>query len=295
MRYDSSRAFRQALEARLIGIQQSENVSLVRLRKLIAFERFLARLQFAQPDTWILKGGLAMQLRLGVQSRTTKDIDLLNTGISDQIFTSLVEITSIDIGDWFSFEIGQTSNTPENEFGGHRFQVVCRLDGRVFERFHVDVGLGDLLVDDYERLRFDPILEFAGIASTEVPCYPIPQQIAEKLHALTREYASGKSTRGKDFVDILLLAGLGSIDGTRLSSAIDSTFTLRATHPVPQKMPSLSKTLRREYSRLADELGLRFDDFDAAEAALADFINPILHSNNPGMWNADNWTWESNR
>ena len=37
---------------------------LVRLRKLVAFDRFLARLALAQPDAWILKGGLALQLRL---------------------------------------------------------------------------------------------------------------------------------------------------------------------------------------------------------------------------------------
>lgn len=295
MKYDTSKAFRQALEARIKGIQQSKNIPLVSLRKQIAFERFIARLQAIQSNTWVLKGGLAMQLRLGVQSRTTKDIDLLNRELPNNLFDSLVEIASIDIGDWFIFEVGQTGDAPEDEFGGHRFQVNCRLDGRIFERFHVDVSVGDLLVTDYDCLHFDPILEFASIASTGVPCYPIPQQIAEKLHALTREYASGRSSRGKDFVDILLLAGIGSINGSLLSRAIDTTFAVRETHPVPKTMPSLPKTLRREYARLTGELGLAFDDFEAAEAALADFINPIFQSNDPGIWNADNWTWESNR
>jgi len=265
---------------------------LVRLRKQVTFERFIARLQTIQPDTWILKGGLAMQLRLGMQSRTTKDIDLFTKELSGSIFDSLVETTSFDIGDWFRFEVRQTGDIPEDDFGGHRFQVVCRLDGRVFERFHVDVGVGDLLVEDYDYLHFDPILEFAGIASTEVPCYPITQQIAEKLHALTREYASGSSTRGKDFVDILLLAGLGNIDGALLSQGISSTFALRGTHPVPQTLLSLSKTLRHEYTRMSGALGLTFEDFDAAERALADFINPVFQSNDPGMWDADNWMWE---
>jgi len=261
----------------------------------VAFERFIARLYAVQPDTWILKGGLAMQLRLGVQSRTTKDIDLLNMELSDNIFDSLVETALVDIGDWFTFEVGKTDNIPEDEFGGHRFQVVSLVDGRIFERFHVDVGLGDLLVGDYDRLRFDPLLEFAGISPTEVPCYPIPLQIAEKLHALTREYVSGRSTRGKDFVDILLLASLGGIDGVLLSKAVVSIFSVRDTHPVPLQMPSLSKQLRREYIRLAGELELTFENFDTAEVALAKFVNPIFQSDNPGIWNADRWTWESNR
>jgi len=291
MKYTSGRAFRQVLEDRLKKIYHTEKIPLVRLRKQVAFERFITRLLTIQPDTWILKGGLAMQLRLGIQSRTTKDIDLLYKELTTSIYDSLVEAASLDIGDWFMFEVGQTEEAPQDLFGGHRYHVRCLLDGRVFEAFHVDVGVGDLLVEDYDCLHFDPILDFASIASTEVPCYPITQQIAEKLHALTRKYTSGVSSRVKDFVDILLLAGLSNIKGGTLSKAIQSTFEIRNTHPLPQEMPELSKTLRREYNHLAGELGLEYDDFLDAENALADFINPVLVSNDPGMWDAEIWTW----
>ncbi len=104
-------------------------------------------------------------------------------------------------------------------------------------------------------------------------------------------YASGRSSRGKDFVDILLLAGLSNIEGVTLSKAIQSTFEIRNTHPLPQEMPELSKTLRREYNHFARELVLEYDDFHNAEIALADFINPVLVNNDPGMWDAENWTW----
>jgi len=234
MKYTSGRDFRQALEDRLKDIFHTENIPLVRLRKQVAFERFITRLLTIQPDTWILKGGLAMQLRLGIQSRTTRDIDLLYKELSASIYDSLVEAASLDIGDWFTFEVRQTEEAPQDLFSGHRYHVNCLLDGRVFEAFHVDVGVGDLLVEDYDCLHFDPILDFAGIASTEVPCYPITQQIAEKLHALTRKYASGGSSRAKDFVDILLLASLSNIEGVTLSKAIQSTFEIRNTHPLPQ-------------------------------------------------------------
>ena len=82
----------------------------------MAFERFIARLQTIQPDTWILKGGLAMQLRLGIQSRTTKVIDLLNKELSASICDSLVEAASLDIGDWFTFEVKQTEEAPQYLF-----------------------------------------------------------------------------------------------------------------------------------------------------------------------------------
>jgi hypothetical protein len=64
MKYETGGAFRQALEDRLRVQSASSGSPLVRIRKMIAFERFLARLFTDQPNTWVLKGGLALQLRL---------------------------------------------------------------------------------------------------------------------------------------------------------------------------------------------------------------------------------------
>ncbi len=77
MKYNSGAAFRRALEDRLRARSLQTGLPLVRLRKMIAFDRFLARLLLHQPDEWVLKGGLALQLRLGDSARTTKDIDML--------------------------------------------------------------------------------------------------------------------------------------------------------------------------------------------------------------------------
>jgi hypothetical protein len=79
MKYTSGSTFRQALEERIRTIQAEQNTPIVPLRKQIAFERFIARLNHQQPDLWVLKGGLALQLRLGLRARTTKDVDLLMT------------------------------------------------------------------------------------------------------------------------------------------------------------------------------------------------------------------------
>jgi hypothetical protein len=70
-------AFRKALEVRLQGIAKREAVDLQRLRRQVAFDRFLARLFMeCQVRTlpWILKGGYAMESRIR-SARTTKEID----------------------------------------------------------------------------------------------------------------------------------------------------------------------------------------------------------------------------
>lgn len=84
MKYPSARAFRQALEDRLRTHYPKEQIP--RLRKMIAFERFMARLD----ERWILKGGYALQLRTD-KARTTHDIDLLAQQIApEHIFESLL-------------------------------------------------------------------------------------------------------------------------------------------------------------------------------------------------------------
>lgn len=55
MKYQNGGAFRRALEDRLRAQSLKSSVALVRLRKMVAFDRFLARLLLAQPDTWVLK------------------------------------------------------------------------------------------------------------------------------------------------------------------------------------------------------------------------------------------------
>ena len=75
MKYATGADFRRALETRLRTLSQRDGAPLARLRKFIAFDRLLARLLYAEPEAWVLKGGLALQLRLGQRARTTKDMD----------------------------------------------------------------------------------------------------------------------------------------------------------------------------------------------------------------------------
>ena len=93
MIYNTSRDFRQALEARIRNISLETEMPLVRLRKLVVFERFLIRLVHIQPDNWVLKGGYALQLRLGDRARTTKDIDLLAIEQKNKIYPTLHKLS----------------------------------------------------------------------------------------------------------------------------------------------------------------------------------------------------------
>lgn len=289
MKYESAAAFRRALEDRLRQQAIASGTPLARLRKMVAFERFLARLVADQPDVWVLKGGLALQFRLRDRARTTQDMDLLfrQTSSVREIHAALVSAALHEMGDWFTFEVAR----PPRE-ADLRFPVRSLLDGRLFEAFHVDVGIGDPLIDLPDMLTAPPLLDFAGIPPTAIPSYPIHQQIAEKVHALTRPYASGESSRVRDWVDILLMAHWEEIQFERLRQALLATFTARDTHALPQHMPSPPAAWARPFRRLSRETGLEYASLEEATQAMRRFLDPVLSNQSAPTWNPLHWQWE---
>lgn len=171
MNFQSGGAFRRAVEERLNVNARATGQPLVRLRKMVAFDRFLARLISSQPNAWVLKGGLALQLRLGARSRTTKDIDLLSLSSADEVLSCLREAASLDLTDWFTFQVAEPTREPFTEQAGKRFSIHTLLDGRTFENFHVDVGIGDKVVETPEYVNITDLLSFAGLSPTFFPVF----------------------------------------------------------------------------------------------------------------------------
>lgn len=141
--YASATAFRQALEMRLHALAEREGTDLQRYRRQVAFDRLLCRLFQDQRCPWVLKGGYAMELRLS-ESRTTRDIDLGTRGpvegvgpLTERILTTLQDAAAMDLGDFFTYLIGlPMMDLDAAPYGGARYPVEARMDGRTFARFH---------------------------------------------------------------------------------------------------------------------------------------------------------------
>lgn len=293
MKYQSGGAFRRALEDKLRTQSLRSGIALVRLRKMVTFDRLLARLMLAQPDSWVLKGGLALQLRLGDRARMTKDIDVLLVTRQQDIHQHLVSAALLDTGDWFQIEVAQPAPGLTDHFGGLRFQLQSILDGRLFEKFHMDVGVGDPIVEPLDYLSMPELLGFAGIRATVIPCYPLTQQIAEKIHAYTRPRPIGEGSRAKDLVDILLMAGLEEINAPVLFQAIQVTFDVRGTHPLPTRLPDPPFAWSATFRRMAEEVSLDYRALADAIQAARRFLDPVMQGNAAGAWNPTAWTWQS--
>jgi len=292
MNYPSGVAFRRALEDRLANQSAKTQVPLVRLRKLAVFDRLLARLVLAEPDTWLLKGGLVLQLRLSHHARTTKDMDLLSLAPRDEVPQFLTRAALLDLQDWFSFAIrSDTAALPGPGHGGLRFFVTAQVAGRTFETFHIDVGGGDPVIEPAEKLETPPILAFAGIPPVTVPCYPLTQHLAEKVHAYVRPRATGESTRVRDLADMLLIAEHMTINAPALASAIQATFTAQGTGDPPPSLPAPPASWALTFRKLAEEVGLSCTTLAEADRAARRFLDPILGGAALGVWAPERQAW----
>jgi predicted nucleotidyltransferase component of viral defense system len=250
MKYTSAAAFRQALEQRLKNEADSTGLGLARLRKRVAFELFLRRLLIVAPDRWVLKGALALDFRLTVVTRSTKDIDL---GRDDDEQAAIRDITAaqqLALDDHFTFAAARTDELADtDEFSAVRFHVTAQLAGRTFEQFLVDIGFIDTISWTPDTIHTSQSLAFADIAPLAIPAIPIPQHLAEKVHAYTRTYGESRkpSTRPKDLIDILLIERSATIQAEDLHHALQSICRAcppATAHQPPTATGSLGRSLR---------------------------------------------------
>ena len=266
-KYASGIALRTALEERLKQASREEAIDLQRLRRQVAFDRFLARL-FRGPNTdWVLKGGYAMELRFQT-ARTTKDLDFTvrtpATGRVDVLLKQLQDAGAVDLGDFFTYRIGEaTMDLDGAPYGGARYPVESIMDGRTFVKFHLDVGVGDVVLDPLEQTNMRDWLGFAGISPPSVPMIQREQQFAEKLHAYTLPRTAAPNTRVRDLVDMVLLIQSRTLESSRVVQALHATFDLRATHSVPKGLHPPPEDWSAPFARLAAECRL---ELSASEA-----------------------------
>lgn len=260
--YADAAAFRQALEQRLNARAADTAVELNRLRRRVVFECLLARLETTAPGEWVLKGGMALEVRLDERARATNDLDLaLRDGdAAIPMCERLVESLLVDpYGDRFEFQIIRVEALADAEGGrgGQRFSLTARLAGREFSTVHLDVVERSDELAGTERITLPGLLAFAGLPAVEIEVVSRAQHFAEKLHALTRAYGERENTRVKDLVDLVLLIEDGLAPDGSLRSNVEHVFEVRATHAVPIEIADPPADWAPVFVQLADSVGLR--------------------------------------
>src|SRR5690606_38168588 len=141
-----------------------------------------------------------------------------------QLRSHLVRSALIRLPDLFVFEVGDaTLELDQAPEGGARFPVDARLDGRSFVKFHVDLGVGDAVLEPIDEIAGEDWLGFAGITPSVVPTLSLEQHWAEKLHAYSRPREGRTNTRVKDLVDLVLLIEQDTLSAERVRASVEAT------------------------------------------------------------------------
>jgi hypothetical protein len=184
-------------------------------------------------------------------------------------------------------------------YQGDRFFVQAKFAGaRYKNRFGLDVAFGDAIVGEVHRIKAPDALGFAGIEAPLIPVYPIGTHLAEKMHAysLPRERLN---SRMKDLVDIALVAAEPLLEPTPvvlhaadLRTALEATFALRATHPLPAVIaaPPAEWAPRYERDRATEAFEWPWATLGELHGLAATFMNPVL-AGEEGIWDPVGSAW----
>lgn len=277
MTYATAEALRMALEQRLDNRSRDTGISLDRLRRRVLFERIVARLVHAEPGLWVLKGGMALEVRLRDRARLTKDIDLgLREDIMEQVALRerLIEAHVVDpFNDRFVLVAGPVSELAPDG-GGHttwRSSVAAHLAGRPFGRVQIDVSPRAHELHLTDTVPLPNSLAFADIDAPTVEIIDVNRHAAEKFHAMLRQFGDRENTRVRDLFDLVLLIENNLLDRSALASAVHDVWQERDATAPPMRLPPLPETWPDRFERIAavhDLTSLTFSDAVDRVAAL---------------------------
>jgi hypothetical protein len=219
-----------------------------------------------------IKGGVAIELRLGSRARATRDLDVTVHSKDRDLGAAVEAALARGYADFRFRRSGEPYVMPN---GAIRMRVAVEYKGRSWSTVQVDVTrceLDDMGVEYVNAIRLD---EFGLEAPDMVPCLPLAYQVAQKIHACT-EPSELSDDRVRDLVDLLLLQEFTTND-SEVRAACEKLFASRGTHSWPPEVQAATAWLK-EYERLAVEVGLSTSDLDEAVEAVRAYIARLRES-----------------
>lgn len=234
----------------------------------------LERAAAGDPPPFIVKGGVALELRLRNRARATKDIDLALRLPDANLALTLETTLTGDPYQGFSFRRKREPLVLDNGVVNMEFAVSYR--GGTWASITIDIAHGESGESDIEWLPAIPLTDAFGVTGPEsLPCLPLGLHIAQKIHGMTLPPRPGKrNERFRDLIDLLLLEAL-VIDHQDLRKTCEFVFQTRNTHPWPPPL-ELPDHWIEPVARLIRELNLPITDAQAGIAQVRQFVDRIL-------------------
>lgn len=193
-------------------------------------ERFLERISISEyKDNFILKGGMLVAAMVGLDARSTMDIDATIKGASvsvEEVENIVAAIVSASVADGVDFRVKSISEImDEADYPGVRVNLDCFFDG-TRTPLKIDISTGDIITPQEVRYSFKLMFEERTI---DLWAYNLETVIAEKMETMIARTTT--NTRMRDFYDLHILSQIygEKIDASVLRTALQATAQKRGS------------------------------------------------------------------
>ena len=213
----------EKLKGKIKSFSEKNNLKAQEVLQMYFFERFLARLEKSRyKANFIIKGGFLISSIIGIQNRTTMDIDTTIKGlpVKEEIIKEIIlKILSIEVNDGIEFVLGKIENIREiSEYENYRLHLTANFE-KIKNPLKIDITTGDVIIPSEIEYSYETIFK----EKLNILVYSLETLIAEKYETIIKRNIT--TTRLRDFYDIYMIFKLKNdkIDVNNLKQAIWET------------------------------------------------------------------------
>lgn len=266
-----------SFKAIINNMAKENNVAAQSVLQTYMLERLLERISISKyKDNFILKGGMLISAMIGIDSRTTMDMDTTVKGFpltKDNITNIMDEICNIEIDDNVTLKINKVELIREDDdYGGYRITFEAKYNNEMPVIMKIDITTGDKITYKEIEYSFTLMLEDRKI---QIWSYNVETIIAEKFEAIVKRGVL--STRIRDYYDVYMLINTQSkiIDKKTLKDALTLTAQYRGTSEIIKDWKKVVEKIANDSKMRQQWKRYQKDNFYAEEIEYKDLINAI--------------------
>jgi len=220
----------EQIKGAIRNISKKTGVNPNSLLQMCLFEGILEKLSKSKySENFILKGGLLISSLIGVDMRSTMDMDTTVRGIplnEDSISNILNEILAIEIDADIEYKLIKLSPIRQEDVYEDFCASISCVFGKINATLNIDITTGDVITPREMNYSYSKILEEGTIP---IMTYTIETILAEKFETISSRNIT--TTRARDFYDLYMIYSIykDKIDKDILRKAIERTSKYRGS------------------------------------------------------------------
>ncbi|MDU4278886.1 MAG: nucleotidyl transferase AbiEii/AbiGii toxin family protein [Finegoldia magna] len=237
----------ESIKGKIRSMAEKKNLKSQEVLQIYFFERFLERLSKSKyKNNFVIKGGFLISSLIGIENRTTMDMDTTIKGIAlkeEKIKEIVQEIININVDDGIRFEIKDISYIrEEDEYENFRISLIANV-GKTKNPMKLDLTTGDAITPREIEYTYPFIFSKENI---KIMAYPLETILAEKYETIIRRNIT--TTRMRDFYDIYTLYKLkkDEINYEILKEAVERTSDKRGSHEIMQDYEEIIEDIKED-------------------------------------------------